>query len=192
MAGDKEQPNDKQGPQGHQPESGQPAQGVAPTKKTRRYLGGKKRGRKPLNLTPYERGKRIELRQRKIFEMLHRGITAPAIAKAVGVSTTAVYKCRRHLKHIAKELAQVRDYQAEKADICDAVTYKLLKTATQPDKLQKATLSNLMYGAQISNQMAQLARGRPTDISAQLRFCARGSTEEKPAIDVTPKRTGTE
>jgi len=124
--------------------------------------------------------------------MLHRGITAPAIAKAVGVSVHSVYKCRRHLKHIAKELAQVKDFQAEKADICDAVTYRLLKTAVQPEKLEKATLSNLMYGAQISNQMAQLARGRPTDISAQLRFCARGSTEDKPAIDVTPKRTGTE
>ena len=127
-------------------------------------------------------GARLKAREVKAMQMMMQGASLPTISKETGITTRTLQRRRSALRKVLKELDKFPEFLANRGNVLDAISLKILKTAMSPAKLSKATFSNLMYGYGITAQQSRLERGQPTNIDAQLRF-----SSQKPAIDVTPR-----
>ena len=84
------------------------------------------------------------------------------IAKRVGCSPSNVHQVLTPFLHDHSE-GELRDFQANKADIYDAVQMRALASVTQ-DKLRKSSAGSLVTVAAILEDKARLIRGQATGI----------------------------
>lgn len=84
------------------------------------------------------------------------------IAKRVGCSPSNVHQVLSVFLHGHSE-QDLRDFQANKADIYDAVQMRALACVTQ-DKLRKSSAGSLVTTAAILEDKARLVRGQPTNL----------------------------
>ena len=84
------------------------------------------------------------------------------IAKRVGCSPSNVHQVLTPFLHGHSE-QELRDFQANKADIYDAVQMRALACVTQ-DKLRKSSAGSLVTAAAILEDKARLVRGQPTSL----------------------------
>lgn len=108
------------------------------------------------------REKTEERRIREILNLKHKGVSVPAISAATGVSERTVQRTCAKFAEVFEELANVPDFQSNKADIYDATLLRFLKSAVTPQKLRKASVNNLMYSARQAFDMGRLERGQST------------------------------
>jgi hypothetical protein len=95
--------------------------------------------------------------------MRYPELSEAQIAKRVGCSPSNVHQVLSvflsgHLEH------DLRDFQANKADIFDALQMRALASVTQA-KLQKASATSLVTAAAILEDKARLVRGQATNIN---------------------------
>ena len=88
------------------------------------------------------------------------------IAKRVGCSPSNVHQVLSVFLHGHSE-GELRDFQANKADIYDAVQMRALASVTQ-DKLRKSSATSLVTAAAILEDKARTTRGQPTSMHVQL------------------------
>ena len=84
------------------------------------------------------------------------------IAKRVGCSPSNVHQVLSVFLHGHSE-QELRDFQANKVDIYDAVQMRALESVTQ-DKLRKSSAGSLVTVAAILEDKARLIRGQATSI----------------------------
>jgi hypothetical protein len=84
------------------------------------------------------------------------------IAKRVGCSPSNVHQVLTPFLHGHSE-QELRDFQANKADIYDAVQMRALASVTQ-EKLRKSSAGSLVTVAAILEDKARLLRGQATSI----------------------------
>jgi hypothetical protein len=84
------------------------------------------------------------------------------IAKRVGCSPSNVHQVLSVFLHGHSE-QELREFQANKADIYDAVQLRALASVTQ-DKLRKSSAGSLVTVAAILEDKARLVRGQATSI----------------------------
>jgi hypothetical protein len=84
------------------------------------------------------------------------------IAKRVGCSPSNVHQVLSVFLHGHSE-RELRDFQANKADIYDAVQMRALESVTQ-EKLRKSSAGSLVTVAAILEDKARLIRGQATSI----------------------------
>ena len=87
------------------------------------------------------------------------------IAKRVGCSPSNVHQVLSAFLHGHSE-QELRDFQANKADVYDAVQMRALASVTQ-DKLRKSSAGSLVTVAAILEDKARLIRGQATSINVQ-------------------------
>lgn len=84
------------------------------------------------------------------------------IARHVGCSPSNVHQVLKSFL-VDRSEAELRDFQANKADIYDAVQMRALESVTQ-DKLRKSSAGSLVTVAAILEDKARLIRGQPTSL----------------------------
>jgi hypothetical protein len=87
------------------------------------------------------------------------------IAKRVGCSPSNVHQVLSVFLHGHSE-RELREFQANKADIYDAVQMRALASVTQ-EKLRKSSAGSLVTVAAILEDKARTLRGQPTAIHVQ-------------------------
>ena len=120
---------------------------IIPPAQSDQAIPGRKRGLAPLIRS-------IHVRYPELSEA--------QIAKRVGCSPSNVHQVLTPFLsgHSEQEL---RDFQANKADIYDAVQMRALASVTNA-KLQKASATALVTAAAILEDKARLVRGQPTSL----------------------------
>lgn len=90
------------------------------------------------------------------------GLNQRSIAGRVGCSEANVSDVlKRFLRR--HSLDELRDFQANQGDVLDALWFESLSSIT-PDKVAKASYSQLVMGAAILQDKSRLVRGQPTSI----------------------------
>ena len=88
------------------------------------------------------------------------------IARHVGCSPSNVHQVLKSFL-VDRSEAELHDFQANKADIYDAVQLRALASVTQA-KLQKSSAPALVTAAAILEDKARLVRGQATGINVQV------------------------
>lgn len=116
--------------------------------------GGSKKGRKYKRLTKHAETKAIELYASK------RPKTE--IATTLGVSRDSVNRCiKRHEKWL-KELKEVQDFKAVRADLLSAAQLATLKQMMASDTLKASSFQGLAIGLSKFHNIERLERGLST------------------------------
>lgn len=90
-------------------------------------------------------------------------LTRPEIARALNCSSQNVH-CVLDKFLETKSRAELEDFQSNKADVYDALQFRLLSALT-PDKIAKSRTQELVTAAAILEDKARLERGQPTTIN---------------------------
>ncbi len=120
---------------------------VTPPAPSNQAIPGRKRGLAPL------------IRSTKVR---YPELSEAQIAKRVGCSPSNVHQVLSVFLRGHSE-GELRDFQANKADIYDAVQMRALASVTQ-DKLRKSSAGSLVTVAAILEDKARLIRGQATGI----------------------------
>ena len=95
-------------------------------------------------------------------KLRYPGLSNAEIGKRVGCSPSNVHQVLSAFLHGHSE-RELRDFQANKADIYDAVQMRALASVTQ-EKLRKSSAGSLVTVAAILEDKARLIRGQATSI----------------------------
>jgi hypothetical protein len=129
-----------------------PAPGqVIPSASSDQPIPGRKRGLAPLI---------------RATKLRYPELSEADIAKRVGCSPSNVHQVLTPFLYGHSE-QELRDFQANKANIYDAVQMRALGSVTQ-DKLRKSSATSLVTAAAILEDKARTTRGQPTNIHVQL------------------------
>lgn len=107
----------------------------------------------------------------KIVDLSMKGLKRVEIAKIANCNVTTVDKILRDFAKTFKSLPEVEKFRQVKSEIFDAATLQVLKTATTPEKLDKATLNQCAYAIDVFNKASRLERNLSTaNVSTAIQF----------------------
>jgi hypothetical protein len=120
-------------------------------------------------------------RDQKILELTLQNVPVRDIAKSADCSTTTVQKVRKQFAMVLNELNDVEDYRKMRGSILDASQMALLKSALTREKLDKASLRDLMVSFGILYDKGRLERGQSTqNVNKQVQFTDITATHLRP------------
>lgn len=102
------------------------------------------------------------------FKDRMRGLTYDEIAIKQGVSRPAITKALDKFKALLDNPEQVQTYQANQAQVLDAVQMRLVTSMVAKSDDEKASVNNLAYAARQVFDMSRLLRDQSTQNVSQL------------------------
>ena len=105
----------------------------------------------------------------KTVEVMHQIIqqkTDKEILDITGVTQGCLNLIRTQFNNIKVELDGVEIYRKDRANILDALHAKLIKAATDPEKIADASIKDLIWSTESLHKQSRLERGESTENKA--------------------------
>lgn len=115
---------------------------------------------------PEYRGK-INLAEAFKLKFKHK-YTFQQLADRYGVVPSAVHGALKNFLNLLHSPEQSMLYEEKRAEILNAVEFRIVTQMVNKKKLKAASLNNLAYAASQINNMLRLEKGQPTSITEQL------------------------
>ena len=98
------------------------------------------------------------------FKLRYRhGLSYQQIADRFGVTKQAVHQRLTNISQLLPNHEEIETYRQSKAQMLDALEYKVYNEMLDPDKLKAASFNNLAYGFQNISTQNRLEKGLATD-----------------------------
>ena len=93
------------------------------------------------------------------------GLSYQQIADRFGVTKQAVHQRLTNISQLLPNREEIETYRQNKAQMLDALEYKVYNEMLDPSKLKDASFNNLAYGFQNISTQNRLEKGHATNIT---------------------------
>jgi DNA-binding Lrp family transcriptional regulator len=107
-----------------------------------------------------------ELDQSKLFDLLEQGVPAKYIAQEMGVSTPTISK---RIAALQRDQGVLLQYRAVQSLHLTALQSKILE-AISPDKIEEASLKDLVLCYKVLKDKELVVEGKPTEIKGLVSY----------------------